>query len=88
MNNMRDRPLIAGEVLLFAVPWDSELLVTFCRSFSAEMSSGGRGRRLSLLAQQRCAGFPHTCDLARNTRPPMMRVFFTPHGRKTVPFAT
>jgi hypothetical protein len=88
MNNMRDRPLIAGEVLLFAVPWDSELLVTFCRSFSAEMSSGGRGRRLSLLAQQRCAGFPHTCDLARNTRPPMTRAFFTPHGRTTVPFAT
>jgi len=68
MNNMRDRPLIAGEVLLFAVPGDSEFPVTFCRSFSAEMSSGGRGQRLSLLAQQRCAGFPHACDLARNTR--------------------
>jgi len=40
MNEMRDRPLIASEVLRLLYQGDSEFPVTFCRSFSAEMSSG------------------------------------------------
>jgi hypothetical protein len=68
MSERRNRFLIAGEMLPFTVPVGlPSSRLRFCRLFSASMTSWGRGRRLSLLVQQRCASFPHACDLTWNT---------------------